>query len=254
VTIADNSIVHVEQVMGTVVSFHVEPGACPDGDARRVIALAAERLHELDGIFSTWVPTSPMSLFRSGRLLADELPPEIPLVLDLCREARRLSGGFFDPWAMPGGVDPTGLVKGWAVEQALELLSEAGVAAASVSAGGDVGLLGEPPGGGRWRIGVRHPWREDALACIILADAAVATSGCYERGAHLLNPRSPGGRIAAVSATVTGKSLAMADALATALAVGGEPVFELVGALDGYEAYWIGPGGDEHASDGITFG
>jgi len=67
-------------------------------------------------------------------------------------------------------------------------------------------------------------------------DRAVATSGEYERGRHLVDPV---GRTAppAVSATVTGPSLALADAFATALAVGGDHVLPLIASVDGYDAY-----------------
>ena len=112
----------------------------------------------------------------------DQVPAEIPLVLELCRQAKEISKGWFDPWAMPDGVDPTGLVKGWAIQQALEVLQGAGVEAAMVNGGGDIALHGQHPGAGSWRVGVRHPWRADALACVLEVCSAVATSGCYERG------------------------------------------------------------------------
>lgn len=176
-------IVHVEQVMGTVFSFHVESGDCRPEDARAAVDSACTRLHDLDEIFSTWKPLSPMSLLRVGRLALGETPPEMSEVLDLCREAKELSQGWFDPWAMPGGLDPTGLVKGWAAEQALAVLERAGVAAAMVNGGGDIALLGLPGEAPTWRIGVRHPWRAEALACVLETDRAVATSGCYERAA-----------------------------------------------------------------------
>jgi thiamine biosynthesis lipoprotein len=194
-----------------------------------------------------------MSLLRSGQLGLDGVPPEIPRVIELCRQARVLSKGWFDPWAMPGGMDPTGLVKGWAVEQALAVVQAAGVDAAVVSGGGDIALLGCPPAGGAWRIGIRHPWRADALACVLEANAAVATSGCYERGRHLLNPRSRSRPLSTASATVTGACLALVDALATALAVAGDEALELVSSLDGYEAYLIRADGSEDATAGIVF-
>ena len=130
--------------MGTVVSFHVDAGECRVGDARAAVAAACARLHELDDIFSTWKPGSPMSLFRAGRVRLEDAPTEMALVLRLCEEAKALSQGWFDPWAMPGGFDPTGLVKGWATEQALAILRLAGVEAAIVNGGGDVALFGLP--------------------------------------------------------------------------------------------------------------
>jgi thiamine biosynthesis lipoprotein len=159
VTLTEDGIVHAEPVMGTVVSFHIAPGELARSEARGALESACRRLHELDAIFSTWDPDSPMSLLRSGRLALGDAPPEIPLVLELCRQASELSKGWFDPWAMPGGVDPTGLVKGWAVERAVDVLHTTGVEVAMVNGGGDVALLGRSPAGGPWRIAIRHPFR-----------------------------------------------------------------------------------------------
>ncbi|WP_130340913.1 FAD:protein FMN transferase [Micromonospora kangleipakensis] len=73
-------------------------------------------------------------------------------------------------------------------------------------------FTGEP-----WRIGIRHPW-DPSATCLVLSgtDLAVATSGVYERGQHVLDPRrgapAPGLR----SVTVVGADLGVADAYATA--------------------------------------
>ena len=240
--------------MGTAVSFHlrvVPPRAHVDLDS--ALARACARLHEADRVFSTWNTGSPLSRLRQGRLALGEAPAEIRQVLDLCAYVRDLSGGWFDPWAMPGGVDPTGLVKGWAAERALEALALGPVLAASVNAGGDVAVLGRPGEGETWRIGVRHPWRRDALACILAVEDAVATSATYERGAHLVDPHTGERHASAASATVVGHSLAIADGLATALAVGGDAVLERIAAVAGYEGYLVRHDGTEAWTDGMPF-
>ncbi len=170
-----------------------------------------------------------------------------------CRVARRASGGWFDPWAMPGGFDPTGLVKGWAVDRALDVLRQSGMAGAMVNGGGDLAAFGRPAPARRWRVGIRHPWSASALAGIIEVEAAVATSGSYERGGHLIDPATGLASGRAASATVTGPSLAMADALATAVAVGGDEALAVVGQIQGYAAYLIRPDGSEADTGGITF-
>jgi FAD:protein FMN transferase len=246
-------ITHAEPVMGTVVSFTVVSDE-PRCVVASAIRAACATLHRADAVFSTWNPDSPVSRMRRGEDALDDLPAEVEEVLGLCAIAREATGGWFDPWAAPGGVDPTGLVKGWAVARALAAMQVAGLAAAMINGGGDIAVCGAPPGPpGGWRIGIRHPWRADGLAAIISdVTSAVATSGRYERGQHLHSP--PGRSAAAVaSATVTGASLAMADAFATALAVGGDEVLALIDAVDGYEAYLIRADGTEAVTDGITF-
>ncbi len=259
--------------MGTVVSFHVatgaadpgaadpgaadpgaaDPGAADPGALSAPIRAACAELHRADEMFSTWRPDSPMSQVRQGALSVRDAPAPVAEVLALCEQVRDATGGWFDPWSMPGGVDPTGLVKGWAAERALAVLLRAGVHGALVNAGGDLCAAGRPAPGERWRVGVRHPWRPDALACIVHLDVAMATSATYERGPHLVDPRTgrPGAR--AASATVLGPDLAVADALATALAVGGDEVYEMVADLDGYDAYLVRRDGTEAWTEGVVF-
>jgi thiamine biosynthesis lipoprotein len=247
-------LTHAEAVMGTVVSFDVRVQAEACATAIDVAIPAARALlHQADATFSTWDADSPLSRVRRGELPLMDAPSPIAEVLDLCRDARTASGGWFDPWALPGGVDPTGLVKGWAAERALEALRARGVPAALVTAGGDVAALGRPSHEGNWRVGVRHPWRPDALACVLDVPDAVATSGSYERGAHLLDPRTGAPSARAASATVTGPHLFMADALATALAVGGDEALEAIEAVPGYEAYLVRPDGSERWTQGMAF-
>ena len=132
-------------------------------------------------------------------------------------------------------------------------MQEKGVAGALVNGGGDLAAFGAPEPGRRWRVGIRHPWRAEALACVIEAEAAVATSGCYERGPHLIDPRTGRPTSGVASATVTGPRLALADALATAVAVGGDAALAAVAAVSGYAAYLIRADGSETDTGGIAF-
>jgi thiamine biosynthesis lipoprotein len=260
-------VTHAEHVMGTVVSFAVLPAVPPRGgpagapsgwephrpDPGAAIRAACALLHEADAAFSTWDPRTLLSRLRRGDLAEAEGPACLAEVRVACEAARDASGGWFDPWAMPGGYDPTGLVKGWAVDRALAAIREAGLPAALVNGGGDLAAFGGPEPGESWRAGIRHPWRPAALAAVLEVRGAVATSGAYERGAHLVDPRTgqPGCR--AASATVTGPGLAMADALATALAVGGDEALAAVDGLPGYAGYLIRPDGTETWTSGLRF-
>jgi thiamine biosynthesis lipoprotein len=238
--------------MGTVFSFAVVAGELPSTAVTAAIAGACAVLHHCDALFSTWDAASPVSRYRRGETPLAGMPAEFGEVMAQCRAARRASGGWFDPWAMPGGFDPTGLVKGWATERALAVLRDAGAPGALINGGGDVAVFGAPAAGQRWRVGIRHPWRPDALACVVETDAAVATSGCYERGVHLIDPGTGQPATRAASASVTGPSLALADALATGVAVGGDEALPAVAGLAGYAAYLIRPDGTE-ADTGIEF-
>jgi len=240
---------HTEEVMGTVVSFAVHPGTLDELAARRAIRRACATLHRADTVFSTWKHESPLSRLRRGEITVGDAPAEVGEVLQSCSYAREVSGGWFDPWAMPGGVDPTGLVKGWAAQRALADLESAGVEAAMVNAGGDVIVSGEPEPGRPWRVGIRHPFDGSRCICVITATGAVATSGTYERGPHVLDPHTGRPTGAAVSATVVGPDLALADALATGLLAAGEAGLANVARLPGYSAMVVGGDGNPITTD-----
>jgi FAD:protein FMN transferase len=244
------SIRHAEPVMGTVVSFDLRPHGLPYAQSRAALREACEVLHRADEVFSLYKEASPLSRLRRGELTLADCPPEVESVLTMCRLAREQSDGWFDPWAMAGGVDPTGLVKGWAAELAAEVLRSAGVGAAMVNAAGDIAVFGSPKDGRPWRIGVRSPRSPDTLLCVIDTVQAVATSGSYERGDHVRDTRTGEPASGALSATVCGPRLTFADAFATGLLAAGESGLSAVRA-SGYEAMIVRPDGTREQSLGF---
>ncbi|MDX6671244.1 MAG: FAD:protein transferase [Solirubrobacteraceae bacterium] len=242
---------HAEAVMGTVVSFVVHGGELPETTLRAALGRACDGLHEDDAMFSTWRADSPMSRVRRDELAVRDAPPEIVEVLVACASARDLSGGWFDPWAMPGGVDPTGLVKGWAAQRAAAELARWGVPAALVNAGGDIVTFGERAPGHPWQVGIRDPRRAHRIDAAVPVDGAIATSGVYERPGEVLDPFTgrPARRLRA--ATVVGPELGLADALATGLLAAGPDGLAQVAAVPGYSARIVGPGGVVRVSPGF---
>jgi len=222
--------------MGTVVTIDVYPLR---GAGTLDFAAAPGVLERADEVFSTWHPDSAVSRLRRGEISAADAPPEVSAVLADCMRARELSGGWFDPWAMPGGFDPTGYVKGWAAQRALAELAVLPIAGALVNAAGDIAALGTQPAGPPFRIGIADPDDPRRLAEIVELTACIATSGTYERGSHLIDPRSgiPAARVA--SASVVGPDLGLADALATAVAVAGPDGLAFIEPLSDYEALVI---------------
>ena len=226
--------------MGTVVSFAVWSPEQLDRAALVALSQARAGLHRVDAVFSTYRDDSPISRLRRGEISIDDVPEQVRTVLELCAGARDLSRGWFDPWAMPGGVDQTGLVKGWAVERAIEALVSGGIAAATVNAGGDIGTIGALSPNQPWRLGIRDPFSPGRLAAVVEVTSAIATSATYERGQHLIDPHTGSTSNPVASASVVGPSLAIADALATALAVCGADGLSFV-ADAGYHGLVILP-------------
>ncbi|MHB1923118.1 MAG: FAD:protein FMN transferase [Acidimicrobiales bacterium] len=238
-----------EEVMGTVFSFTVK-----GGDAAATQA-ACDFLHQVDRDFSTWIKDSWISRIRRGEAGIDSAPGPIQEVNRLCLEALRVTGGWFDPWRLPGGYDPTGLVKGWATEQAADLLRRAGAEAAMVNGAGDIACFGRPSPERAWRVGLEDPFDVSRIALVVEGWPAVATSGTYQRGPHLISPASGLPAAGVRAATVVGPRLWLADALATAAAVAGaEAGLEMVEAMDGYEALVVGDDGGRHWTSGFRAG
>ncbi len=231
--------VHVEPVMGTIVSFDLRDDGPWPADA---LADAIAWLHEVDRRFSPYLPDSEVSRLASGRLAEADAHPDVRRILALADDLAAESKGAFDVrrWQPDGRLDPSGIVKGWSVEVAAERLFAAGIARFAINAGGDIIMHGTPGDGFVWRVGVRHPDRPDRVASVLgVLDLAVATSAAYERGAHIRDPRD--GRVPQQvrSMTVVGPSLTLADAYATTAYVMGLGGLDWVAAHDGYGALAI---------------
>ena len=207
--------VRIEHVMGTVIAIDLRDHDVPEA----AIDAAVAWLHEVDHRFSTYKADSEINRLGRGELTVEDCDADLATVLSLCEELRVKSGGAFNAWrARPDGrLDPSGVVKGWAVEIAAGMLEDAGARNFSINAGGDVIARGCPEAGRSWRVGIRHPHDPDAVAVVVeVTDMAVATSGSYERGRHILDARSGHPAEGLLSLTVAGPSLTLADACATA--------------------------------------
>ncbi|WP_306205047.1 FAD:protein FMN transferase [Actinoplanes sp. RD1] len=228
---------HAEHVMGTVVSIDLADDL-PEPTLRTLIADTCAWLHEVDARFSTYRDDSEVNRFHRGELALSDCSPDLRHVLDACAGLWRTTDGYFDAYA-GGPLDPSGYVKGWSVEVASARLAAAGSTNHCVNAGGDIRARGRTAAGAPWRVGIRHPWQQDKLSWVLaITDGAVATSGTYERGDHVRNPRTGAPARGLRSVTVTGPDLALADSYATAALAMGEPGIAWLAKLvaDGYES------------------
>ena len=231
---------HAESVWSTVVTVDVRGPELPGDRVSELFTAAAAFTHQVDRWFSTFRSDSAICALRAGRLTTGTAPDAVQSVLAQCRHARAITAGAFDPWAMPGGLDPAGLVKGWAADRIASMALDAGFPNVCVNAGGDIACRGEQSFGQSWSVGVAHPGRRDQIAATAsLRDMGMATSGRYERGDHIVDPRSGQPAMALDSATVVGPDCGLADALATALVVRGPSGVEYFQSLPGWSGYLI---------------
>lgn len=226
----------VEQIMGLPMSLHLRGPEAAGGAVEAAVRTAFSRLRADDAEFSTYRADSAVSRIRRGELAVADASPRLRQVVALCEDASARTDGAFSAWLPAEGVirfDPSGLVKGWAVEEAFESLvrdlAELDRYDALLSAGGDVVVSCSRTDTPDWTIAVEDPTdRGRLLTSVPLRAGAVATSGTAARGAHVLDPSSGHPATGLLSATVIGPSLTWADVYATALlARGGHaPWFE----------------------------
>lgn len=221
---------YVEHVMGMPISLALRGRHHDDAAARGAWAEAMAALQDVDRVFSTYRADSHVSRLGRGEIDVDACPPEVAEVLALGELARQQSHGAFD--VRRGGVlDPSGVVKGWAVERAARPLRALAETDFCLSAGGDLVCRTLDPMTPAWRIGIENPLATDRLTAVVpVRTGAVATSGLAHRGAHLVDARSGRTPDDIASVTVIGPDLTWADIDATAaFALGVEAAHWLAG-------------------------
>jgi thiamine biosynthesis lipoprotein len=224
--------------MGTAISLDLRDQTVSSA----AVDAAFDHLRDIDMRFSTWKTESEISRLGRGELSAEECSPDVRVVLERCERLRAVTRGFFDirGHRPDGRLDPSGFVKGWAAELAAGILDAAGARNFCLNAGGDVIARGESEPGRLWRIGVRHPELPDRLATVIEArNMAVATSGGYERGDHIIDPHTGRPASGLLSVTVVGPDLSEADAYATAAFAMGPEGLTWIDSLPGYAGCMI---------------
>ena len=230
----EDELVHVEHVWGTVITIKIVGTQERQDHAIAAVDACRKLFVEIDQTFSTFKPTTEVSLYRAGLQRPGQQTDDFEDVLQACRELRSVTQGAFDPWAVPGGYDPSGYVKGWGAGQASLTLSHAGFVNHLVNTGGDIYASGDevPESGNGWPTGIVNPHvPTEVIKVVNLHNEAMATSGLYERGLHVVDP-STGRPVSGVdSATVVGPDPGQADALASAALVGGAKSAAWVDAL-----------------------
>ena len=234
-------------VWGTIVDVDCYSQFVSDADLNEAMKQITDFCEKVDEDFSTYKEGSWVTRLRLGKVAIEDCPDDVIEVWDLCAQAKWLSDGAFDPWAVKGGFDPSGLVKGWAADNCADLLVAAGVPHVQVNAAGDLALRGgwfdsaseeiKP-----WSIGVVNPTNTlEVVKVYEITDGAIATSGTYERGAHIHDPQTGMIAIGAASATVVGPLGWLCDAMATAVMVGGADSAKWFGQpeLQGYQVFGV---------------
>jgi len=179
----------VEFVMGMPILVDVRD----DPADETAIDALFDWLRLVDATFSTYKEDSEISRLNRGELALADAGRDVRDVLARCDELREETGGYFDARFADGIVDPSGLVKGWSVDRAAAILEQHGLHNYAINAGGDIRLRGGARPDPVWRVGIQHPGVREGVAAIVAGDdLAVATSGEYARGQHVLDRNGRG--------------------------------------------------------------
>ncbi len=222
-------------LMGMPISIEVVDAWVTREDLDAVFAYFVS----VDERFSTYKETSEICRINRGELLPAQYSADMQAILALCEQTRQETDGYFDI-QHDGMLDPSGIVKGWAIQQAADLLKERGFQNFSIDAGGDIQVAGMKDGHS-WRVGIRNPFqRAEHVKVLALTNEGVATSGTAIRGQHIYNPHQADIPILDVmSITVIGTNVVEADRFATAAFAMGTKGIQFIAKRAGLEGYLI---------------
>lgn len=222
-------------LMGMPITVEIVDSTATEDDLEKVFA----HFVAVDEQFSPYKEDSEISRINRGALTPAQYSAEMRTILALSEQTRRETRGFFDI-RREGKLDPSGLVKGWAIENATQLLREQGFRHFYIDAGGDIQVVGYNRGQ-PWRVGIRNPFqRHEHVKILALTDRGIATSGTAVRGQHIYNPHHPEMPIVdIVSMTVIGPNIYDADRFATAAFAMGREGIRFIATLTDFAGYMI---------------
>lgn len=196
-------------------------------------------LISIDERFSTYKENSEVTLYNEGKIVEKDLSNEMKEVLKLSEKTKLETDGFFDI-VYDGKIDPSGLVKGLAIYNTSELLCKKGFKNFYVEIAGDIEVRGLNNEGKKWAIGIRNPFNKmENVKVVYLKDRGIATSGNYEKGKHIYNPKGKKLADEIASLTVIGPNVYEADRFATACFAMGIDGINFIEKLSGFEGYMI---------------
>lgn len=221
--------------MGMPVTIEVIDTRVTNEDIQEVFAY----FHYIDKKFSTFKKDSEISKINRGELKVSQSSNEMQKILVLCEKTKLETNGYFDI-NIDGKLDPSGIVKGYAIYEGAEILRKKGFSNFYVEIAGDIQVLGKNNKGEKWQVGIQNPFNlREIVKVIKVSNKGVATSGNYQKGEHIQNPKIKKWADEIASVTVIGPNVYDADRFATAAFAMGEKGIEFIEKLKGFEGYMI---------------
>jgi thiamine biosynthesis lipoprotein len=238
-------------IMGMPITVEIA-----DDAPEKIFADVFDYFTYIDKKFSTYKSDSEMMRINRGEIPESEWSDDMRIVLMLSEETKQRTGGFFDIRRPDGSIDPSGLVKGWAIYKAAQLIEAAGFKNFYIDAGGDIQTSGMNAEGKPWSVGIKNPFNQNEIVKTVYLgkNNAVATSGTYIRGEHIYNPKTGAKANEIVSLTVIGQNIYEADRFATAafaMGAAGIQFIESLREISGFEGYMINKDGVATMTNGF---
>ena len=222
--------------MGMPVSVEVVDASATEADIDAIY----DYFQYVDETFSTYKEHSEIMRINRGELMLEQASEDMQTIFALAEDTRQETYGYFDI-RHKGMIDPSGIVKGWAIYHAGEKLWDMGYRNFFVDAGGDAEIVGTNDHGQNWLVGIRNPFNiHEIVKVLSVTNCGVATSGTYIRGQHIYDPKDGKESIDdIVSLTVIGSNIYEADRFATAAFAMGKEGIVFIEELEGFEGYMI---------------
>ncbi len=234
-------------IMGMPITVCLVDEAMLDEDKTSALKKVFDYFTYVDKKFSTYKSDSEISRINRKEIKEENYSDDMKEVFALSEKTKLETDGYFNILTPEGLYDPSGLVKGWSIFGAVNILSDLSYRNFYVDAGGDIEARGKNENSEVWSAGIRDPFDDDKnriIKKIFLHDCGMATSGTYIRGQHIYNPfagRAPLNEI--VSLTVVGPNVYEADRFATATFAMGKEGINFIERLDGFEGYCVDSSG-----------
>jgi len=203
-----------------------------DKSANADIEKVFDYFRYVDEKYSPFKETSEVAKFNRGEKVSHEMTK----ILELAQDLKNQTNGYFDIVRPDGKIDPSGIVKGWAIKNAANILKDLGYKKFYVDAGGDAEIVGK-----NWKWGIRNPFNKSEIVKVLkLSNCGIATSGTYERGQHIYNPVGKKSEITdVVSLTVIGPDVYEVDKFSTPAFAMGRAGIEFIERQKDLEGYMI---------------
>lgn len=223
-----------DNIMGMPVSINIWDIDAKEEDTEKIF----DYFRKIDRKFSTYKKDSEISKINEGLLGVKNASSEMKKILKLCEETKKETEGFFDI-EHNGKLDPSGIVKGYTIREAGEMLKKMGYENFYVEIAGDI-EFGGTNNGKPWRTGIESPFnRMQIVKVLSLTNCGIATSGNYIRGEHIYNPKTGETADSIASVTVVADNVYDSDRFATAAFAMGERGIDFLESREGVEAYII---------------